>query len=169
MELKEKKTVKGPPLQATCLSLAALVLAGCTFFPRHAVHEARGDPEAERLNHGYALLFELMDQESGASRIFILKDASEETKSLVRAVSAVSREARKRLEAFDEADPMLHMDRKALPETEEETRGAIGWATTKELLFGEDHDRTRKGWLKNLGNAFEELNRLITARLAVKR
>src|SRR2546425_1276710 len=122
-------------LAALWLSLAAApYLGGCRSFFRPAVgKESEEATRQERLNQGYALLYDLMSKESGAGKIFFFKDASEDTKAIVRVIAAVAREAKQRLEFFDAADPALQMDRSNLPKAEVDTRGAIKWATTKEL------------------------------------
>ena len=81
------------PLLCSSLACLAVSPAGCRSSPRPLFRSEADDPAAERLSHGYALLYQLMRDESDAEKIFYLKRAGRETRSIVRVISAVSREA----------------------------------------------------------------------------
>ena len=176
-------------------ALALCVLAGCQSSPRPVFREVEQD-DRQRLNHGYALLHQLLTDEGDAEKIFILKEASERTRSIVRVISAVSREARERLEALAAEDPALKLGWSSLPEVEFETRKSIGNATAKKLLFGPgfevrfvnsqakavqyaehlartlavlDPAEKRKAWLLKLASIYERLEYKILDRLDVRK
>ena len=183
------------PAAAFFLAVAAAP-AGCSSSRRPLLREERESSVEVKLRHGYALLYELMSDEGNAEKIFILKRASERTKSVVRVISAVSREAKTRLESFAAVDPALKLDRSSLPEVEARTREAIGKATAKNLLLGgdfevrflnaqakatqyasylartlaeEDPHPERREWLEKLGSVFERLEEKLLSRLEVER
>jgi hypothetical protein len=186
-----------PRLPAAAFSFFALsaAMSGCQPSRRPVLREERESSVEEKLSHGYALLYELMADEGNAEKIFVLKKASERTKSMVRVISAVSREAKTRLESFAAADPALKLDRSSLPEVEAGTRKAISKATAKRLLLGadfevrflnsqakaaqyasylartlaeEDHHPERREWLEKVGSVFERLEEKILSGLQVK-
>jgi len=175
-------------------ALALCVLAGCQSSARPVLREVERD-DRDRLNHGYAILHQLLSDEGDAEKIFIIKEASERTRSIVRVVSAVSREARERLEAYAGEDPPLKLGWTSLPEVEYEARQSIAKSTAKKLLFGPgfevrfvnsqakalqygehlartlatlDPSEKRKAWLEKLALVYERLEDKILGRLEVR-
>jgi hypothetical protein len=199
--------------------LGPLALAGCGLFPwtrsdseapRAAAPPgtAKNTPRVERkhltleetkeelrLNDGFALLYDLMDKESGVDKILVLRSASAPTQEIIRRIAKECAAAKEHLDSLAKANSLLRLDYQDLPRAEVDTRKAIEWATTKKLLFGvgfelkliltqvsateyaaflaeslaaRDRDEERKAWLGEAAERFKGLHQEIVQRLAVK-
>ncbi len=84
---------------------------------------------------GYALLYELVTDESGVDKIFILKSASTNVTAMIGEIAQSARKSRQQLGAYAEADKHLRLGEKHLPVIEQKTRDDIDVATRNELLF----------------------------------
>ncbi|MBI1370624.1 MAG: hypothetical protein GC162_18455 [Planctomycetes bacterium] len=109
--------------------LLLLALGGCQTIPLM--------PDA-KLSSGYALLYDLLDQEANVDKLLIVRDASEPTKTLIKNIAEAARSARDQIKQFADADAHLSLGDPGLPSVESQTRAAIKSEMTKELLTG-DH------------------------------
>ncbi len=112
-----------------------LAMAGCRTAPTAAPDA--GDPAAMQANadlaRGYALLYQLVNDESGLSQILILKSVTPKTKLLIDEITDSSKRAEKHLKAIPRRDP-------GMPKAEVDTRASISSATGMRLL-GAGNDR----------------------------
>jgi hypothetical protein len=115
------------------LSLLGCVVAlyGCA-----SQNSTPGDSSLVRSrNQGYALLYELMGDESKVGQIFILKSAEPSVHDLVTQVGAYCKSTKSQLDAFAKADPHLAFNQTGLPETEQKSRDLESDRETKSLLL----------------------------------
>lgn len=170
-----------------------LVVLGCKS-PPAAV--APGAYDA-RLSGGYALLYELVDKQSGVGQALILGGGmSEKTKSLIREIAQSSKVAAQTLKNFAEQDPALRLDDAQLPWVEQKSREAEESQTTSRMLlagkkfefrlllsqtksmpYGSllarelaaiESNRDRKQWLTAFAKEFDSYRDRAEERLAVK-
>jgi hypothetical protein len=107
-------------------------LAGCAATtPAPATAGSRAWRER---NEGYSILYKLLSVDSDVENLFILKSANPELTKTVRAISALCRESKAKLEEFARADPSLDFDMGDLPAVEIERRNLMTDADRKELL-----------------------------------
>ena len=109
-----------------------LTLAGCASFQEKIPFV--GEPARQR-NEGYALLYELTDQEQNVDKILILKHAPPPVAAVIKEIAQLFGHAHDQLDQFAKQDASLQMDKTRLPALEEQTRGAISSQTTKRLIF----------------------------------
>jgi len=115
--------------------VAALSLLSCG-----CVHISSNDPPhdpptmAAVQSHGYALLDDLMGDESNVSKLLIVKRERPELGILIKRISSICGQAHERLEKFASADPRVNIKDQGLPAAEVETRKEISRTRGKELL-----------------------------------
>lgn len=130
------ETLKRPSLRRFAIPhsilLVAIFLVGCEAF--RTAPKTQPQPEPGDVEHGYALLFDLMGDESDVAKLRFIKHERPEVKELVKEISKTCGEAHKQLEAFGKADPGLNLKLLGLPAAEVETRKAIGKTKEKALL-----------------------------------
>ena len=86
-------------------------------------------------NEGYSLLYQLLNQESDAAKILIIKHADRPIADIIKEIASTSGQAKKELELFQKNDRHLNLKVPHLPESELKTRAAIETTVTKQLLF----------------------------------
>lgn len=92
------------------------------------------------INHGYALLYATLNDESGVDRILIIKSATPEVAQLLKEIALFSSVTKKRLEGFAGEDPAIVLDSQGLPRMEINTRDAISDATSKQIVASSGRD-----------------------------
>src|SRR5690349_7657890 len=107
------------------VALTAVWMAGCatvaeqTQKPAEKPTSAAASPsEDARLairNQGYSLLYQLMSDEKNISNILLIKKEQSDVGDLIKKIAETTGEAAKQLEAFEKADPHLHLKMEALP------------------------------------------------------
>jgi hypothetical protein len=85
-------------------------------------------------NQGYGLFYSLMSDEKNVSKLLLIKKEKSDLGDLIRDISRVSGEIAAQLEAFQKADPHVHLEFTGLPKAEQETRDLIGKTRAKELI-----------------------------------
>jgi len=85
-------------------------------------------------NQGYSLLYQLMSDEKNISKILLIKKEQSDVGDLIKKIAETTGEAAKQLEAFEKADPHLHLKMEGLPSAEKETRDLISKTRAKELI-----------------------------------
>lgn len=120
--------------------LMVVLLTGCEFTPPDKEPMSFTDPkeptpqDVER-DEGYALLYDLLKQESGVADIFNVKSASDPVKNVVTDIAEASKQAVTKLENIARQDGFLNFDDTGLPKVEEQTRKKIAFATAGSLLL----------------------------------
>ena len=113
------------------LLVCTLAVTGCStiqkIFPATAWGQSRVRGE------GYSLLYKLMDQESGVSKILIIKHASSSVTGVIKEIATTCDQAKKDLEQFHDQDN-VNLKTADLPEMEQRTRAAIASTEAKQLL-----------------------------------
>lgn len=174
--------------------VASLLAAGCAVSkPLNADAQA---PASVQLSHGYSLLYSLVSKQSNLDKALILKSPSEPTRKIIKQVAETSAAAKRQLDELAKLNPALVLNDEGLPAIETSTRAAIESATSKQLLFGGDSfelrllltqveatrygaalarqlaaadpDPARVSWLTAFAQQYEDLNRDVLARLAVR-
>ena len=167
--------------------LCCLMVAGC------AGLSAGAGVRDRVLSNGYSLLHDLVSKQSQVGGILILKSASRETESLIKAIAKASQDADQKIQRFVEKDDRLTLHRPGLPQIEQATRDKIESATAQKLLFAGDgfelellltqfeatkygsylagriaredtHDAHRE-WLENFSKLYAGLHEQVVARL----
>ncbi len=121
--------------RATAGLLVALLLTAAPLARGAAPELSHVKIRAQDRSDGYALLYELAEDESAVDKILILKSASTNTTAMINEIAQNARKARQQLEAYAAADRHLRLGEKHLPLIEQKTRDDIGVATRNELLF----------------------------------
>ena len=86
-------------------------------------------------NEGYGLLYQLMNQESDAAKLLIIKHADPPIADLIKEIAHTCDQAQKELALFQKNDRHLSFKTLNLPQVEVTTRAAIKSTETKQLLF----------------------------------
>ncbi len=97
-----------------------------------------GQTENLIVNHGYALIYDTINQESQVDKILILKGPSEDVSNVLKAIAKLSRDAKTKIDGFAKADAALRLNQDGIPKAESLTRKAISSDTTKRILFSSD-------------------------------
>jgi hypothetical protein len=85
-------------------------------------------------NQGYSLLYQLMADEKNVSKILLIKKEQSDVGDLIKKIAEVTGNAAKQLEAFEKADPHLHLKMDGLPVAEKQTRDLISKTRARELI-----------------------------------
>lgn len=130
-----------------CIIIAAMLM-GCEFTPPQKEPISFTDPkeptpqEVER-DEGYALLYDLLKQESGVSDIFKVKSASDPVKQVVTDIADASKNAVTDLEHIARQEAFMSLEDTGLPKVEQQTRKKIAFSTAGSLLLsgGENFEK----------------------------
>jgi hypothetical protein len=114
-----------------CLVLF-VALSGCVSVKTTST-DMDGKPHTT-IDHGYALIYELMGKEKKVAKLLIIKRERPELGALIKEIAARCEVAHKDLEALAKADPSLNIKDIGLPVAEVQTRGSISKVHAKELL-----------------------------------
>ena len=109
-------------------------IAGCLCLASARQTPDDGGPIRQR-NQGYSLLYQLLSDESGVSKILILKHADEPVAGLVKEIASACKAAKKQMDDFHKADASTEFDVPDLPRVEQESRDLDSSIEEKELLF----------------------------------
>ena len=124
--------------QLMVFTTAVLCAGGCCTAPPDP---AGRTAQQIMLANGYSLLYNLVRQQARADGIFMIKSAGEPTKTLVRQVAAVSKQAAAYIRAAADETADVALDQFNLPPMEQATRQAITSSMAgKLLLAGDDFD-----------------------------
>jgi len=99
---------------------------------------ATGSDTSERwayLNGGYHLLYQVCDDESNVSMIFLVKDAPVKIEVYAKHVSKTADESLVILEHMQDREPQLKFDRNPLPAVERDVRASIRSDKEDQLVF----------------------------------
>ncbi|MDB6040009.1 MAG: hypothetical protein JWM99_3850, partial [Verrucomicrobiales bacterium] len=111
---------------AILLILCATVPAGCaTKSPAQPASAPSPDAQFAVRNQGYGLFYSLMSDEKNVSKLLLIKKEKTDVGDLIRDISRVTGEIATQLEAFEKADPHVHLKFTGLPKAEQETRDLI--------------------------------------------
>lgn len=119
---------------AMTLLAPILLLAAC-----HA--PSRSEPAEQALagevalDHGYALLYTTISDESEVDKVLIIKNPDAPVADLLKAIARFAVAAKARLEALSKEKPMIALQNQGLPLVEVSTREAISEATSKGIVF----------------------------------
>ncbi len=123
--------------------LFALSMTGC-FTTQKNMKSGIDSSEVRVRNEGYSLLYRLLSDEGNVDKILYVKSADKPIADFIKEIAATYRDSAEQLKRFQESDPALDVKMKlVLPEIDEKARGAIAFATAKELLTssGEEFER----------------------------
>lgn len=119
------------------LLLALLAITGCS--PTTPPLDTGGGLIHQR-NQGYSLLYKLMSDESDVGKIFILKNADDSIKTLVKEIGDASRSAKQQMDDFAKQDPQLQFAATDLPYIEQRGRDLQAKDDEHALLFSSGKD-----------------------------
>ena len=115
--------------------VALLALGACAQnAPPPAAAAAAGGPIRSR-NEGYSILHKLMDDESGVSKLLIIKHADEPLAGLVKQIAAACNSAKEEMDKWAASDKLIEFNVPDLPPAETAVRKQTADADTKALLF----------------------------------
>ena len=188
---------------ALAVLLVAISLVGCKNIPdtkpRSFTEHADEPPTVADIdrNEGYAILYELLNDESQVAELFVIKSASEPVKAVINDIQAAAKDGVTMLKNMATNDGFINLTETGLPNIAKQTRERIIWATTGQLLLAsgknfelqllitqlkaahyaqyladamaaaEDNKDYRKQ-LKDLADRFGKLNQRVEALLTVK-
>lgn len=110
--------------------------SGCAPVLKGPLDQARhGDAVSITLGHGYALLAQLLHDESDVTLIFGVKHAPEEVQSLLRQVADTAASTRRQLMDLRAELPAVAMDHTGLPLIEVSARHTLANSTAASLLL----------------------------------
>ncbi len=110
-----------------------LVLSGCKTFGSNKV-EVQETPSVAVRNNCYSLLYQLLNEEKGISRLSLIKKEPPRVKDLVKKIAETSGAGAALVKQMADKDPTLDLKDIALPPGEEATRAAISKDKEHELL-----------------------------------
>jgi hypothetical protein len=91
-------------------------------------------PSLRQGNQGYAILYDLMGDESNVSKLLIIKHADEPIAGLIKEIAAAAKAAKKQMDEFAKSDVGLAYDNSGLPAVEEASRDHTAKVDAKQLL-----------------------------------
>ena len=97
---------------------------------------ARADASPDNLKVGFFLLHDVCDEESSVNLITIVKTTPADVADYVQRISKLAGQGLKSVEAMEERDPALKMERNPLPDFEQKVRSGIRADKEHQLLFG---------------------------------
>lgn len=120
---------------AMTLLAPVVLLVACQAPPRS---EPAGPALADEvaLDHGYALLYATISDESQVDKVLIIKNPDAPVADLLKAIARFATTAKNRLEALSKEEPMIALQNQGLPVVEASTREAISDTTSKGIVFG---------------------------------
>jgi hypothetical protein len=180
--------------KAPAILLCTLALAGCAATPNPG---SDSGGFIRQRNEGYALLYQLMGDESRVGQIFVLKQADNSIHDLVTQIGSYCQSAKKQMDQFPHSDPQIEFDLTDLPKMERKSRDleqmddtkalltssgktfelrllftqaqAMGYATQLAAALNEqENDKTRKDFLKNLSKRCDEFHDQLMNHLAAQ-
>lgn len=138
-----------------------IMIGGCA-----SVHPAPPSTQplaADRsINEGYSLLYNLMDEESNVSKIFIIKRVDEAVSSPVKEIASACDTAKKQLDEYRKQDPALRYDVPSLPMVESRSRDLEG-KTERNRLLGSSGKEFELRLIFTQSEAMNYANHLCTA------
>lgn len=126
-------------------ALLAVVMTACEFTPPQKEPVSYVDPKEPTpqdidREEGYALLYDLLKQESGVSDIFTVKGASDPVKQIINDIAAASKQGTAAIEDIARSEAFMSLEDTGLPKVEEQTRKKIAFATAGSLLLSSGSD-----------------------------
>lgn len=134
-----------PAITLVLASAASTALGGChpTLDAPFASADGAIEAEDRRLDHGYALLLDLLADEMKVADVLAIKSPSEPTASLLRDIAASARAAMEALQPLLADPPTICTEADGLPIIETDARNRIANRETIALLLagGETFER----------------------------
>jgi hypothetical protein len=115
-----------------------VVAIGCAPVLKGPLDSPNTEAVALTLDHGYGLLFAVLQPESSVTLLFGVKHASKETEDLVRRISNAAANAMQSVQALQSATPPIKTDQQGLPLIEVSTRNHITNTQAAALLLAGD-------------------------------
>lgn len=120
---------------ACIASFLMALVAGCSPVLKAPIGN-EGDPKAaDQLDHGYAILIDLLSDEAKVSEILAIKSCSAETADILKAISKAAKDGMARIESLSSAKPAINPESTGLPLLETDTRNRIANQQTVLLLM----------------------------------
>ena len=119
-----------------CITSVLMILsAGCSPVLKAPIGN-EGDPKAvDQLDHGYAILIDLLSDEAKVSEILAIKSCSAETADILTDISKAAKDGMARIESLSSAKPAISPESTGLPLLETDTRNRIANQQTVLLLM----------------------------------
>lgn len=115
--------------------LTAVTLPGCAPQLRALPRTDSQEEKAVRLDHGYALLYDLLGNEAKVAEILAIKSASAPTTALLKDISRTAADAVATIGRMQSDVPSISLKVTGLPLLETDARNRIANAQTAELLL----------------------------------
>jgi hypothetical protein len=128
-----------PRTLAPLLIAAVLLLGAChsgsqARTPRETPATATDTATLDR-NHGYALLYGTISDESDVDKVLIIKNPSTPVKDVIKAIGEFARTSKTGIENLAKEDPPIALEDAGLPIAETKTREAISKATSSQIIL----------------------------------
>lgn len=127
--------MRSAPTGPVAVLLAVVALHGCAPQLRAMPQADRPEQKAVRLQHGYALLYDLLGNEARVSGILAIKSASAATEGLLQDISRTAADAQQTIDQMQSEVPSVSLSIPGLPLLETDARNRIANAQTAELLL----------------------------------
>lgn len=118
------------------------VLSGYAILEPRAREDAPPTVTASDMSAGYALLYELVSNETQSTLLSLIKTESPELNSLLERISETSTATAKELDTLATIHPPPHLKVTHLPRTEQATRDSIDKETRNQILRSHGVDRS---------------------------
>ena len=130
---------------AACLALGLCIILGLTACQtsNHASptsSASTADPAAHNRDHGYALLYSTLSDDSDVDKVLIIKRPAQPVADLIKSIGEFCRNARDNINNLAKEDPAISLANQGLPQPEVDTRAAISSDTSKKILFAGGKD-----------------------------
>ena len=119
---------------AMLILASAFLVAACDSGSSAGSHDA---PEIAALqhDHGYALLYATIKDESEVDKVLVIKSPSAPVKEVIKSIGEFSRNTKASIESLAKENPPLAIKDQGLPAAETKARAAISSATSKQILL----------------------------------
>lgn len=119
-----------------CIALTLVILlSGCSPVLKAPIGN-EGDPRAaDQLDHGYAILIDLLSDEAKVSEILAIKSCSPETADILKSISKAAKDGLAKIERLSSEPPVVNPESTGLPLLETDTRNRIANQQTVLLLM----------------------------------
>ncbi|MDP6479397.1 MAG: hypothetical protein QGI75_05075 [Phycisphaerales bacterium] len=125
-------------MRSVLLNLLIALTFGCAPVLRGPLDSANPEPAKATLDHGYALLYQVLHDESSVTLLFGVKHASEPIETLVRRIGDAAANGEAAIRSMAESPPPIDWKKNGLPLIEVSARNHIVNEQVAAFLFAGD-------------------------------
>jgi hypothetical protein len=137
--IKTESFMSAQSLYIFAIGFLVLSFVGCHSARPYAAAPPR-DTEGIERNHGYALLYATIEDETRVDQVLMIKQPRTEVAELLRDIAGFARNAKQQLDEFANTDESLGYDQHGLPHVEAKSRDLTAQTTTRAVMRSTGRD-----------------------------